>query len=44
MEATGLVQHLVSKMANTFKKGADLSEGKTETENFQERLCSHPKP
>lgn len=38
MEAT---QHLVSKLANTFKKHADLSGGKTESERIFKKGCVH---
>lgn len=41
MEATGLVQHLASKLANAFLKDADLSEGKTEAERIFKKGCVH---
>lgn len=41
MEATSLAQHLLSKLANTFRKGVDESEGKTEAERIFKKGCVH---
>lgn len=41
MEATGLSQHLVSKLASTFKIGAGLSKGKTGAERIFKKGCVH---